>query len=156
MHHSRTRMDSLMTRQRKKRWTDSVAFRMEDRYLLLLEVSAAADLIRSEANALKIEGGPRVLLAAGVEDVDAAYEELKARGVTFLRPQPTSPGGCAQRTLPIPKATSGRSTSPLKRRQRGKRSLPSPVLARLPTTWSARSSTSSRPPVMTSHWCGPC
>jgi|SRR5450759_1120486 lactoylglutathione lyase len=65
---------------------NSVAFLMEDRYLLLLEVSAAADLISSEANALLIEGGPRVLLAAGVEDVDAAYEALSARGVTFLRP----------------------------------------------------------------------
>jgi lactoylglutathione lyase len=65
---------------------DSVAFLLEDRYVLLLEVSAAADLIRSAANALLIEGGPRVLLAAGVEDVDAAYEELSAKGVTFLRP----------------------------------------------------------------------
>ena len=33
----------------------------------------------------------------------------------------TSAGGYAQRTLPIPKATSGRSTSPLKQSQRGKR-----------------------------------
>jgi uncharacterized glyoxalase superfamily protein PhnB len=66
---------------------------MEDRYLLLLEVSAAADLISSETNALKIEGGPRVLLAAGVEDVDAAYEELKAKGVTFLRPPTNQPWG---------------------------------------------------------------
>jgi lactoylglutathione lyase len=65
---------------------DSVAFLLEDRYVLLLEVSAAADLIRSAANALLIEGGPRVLLAAGVEDVDAAYEELSSKGVTFLRP----------------------------------------------------------------------
>ena len=72
---------------------NSVAFLMEDRYLLLLEVSAAADLIPSEASALKIEGGPRVLLAAGVEDVDAAYEELKARGVTFLRPPTNQPWG---------------------------------------------------------------
>jgi catechol 2,3-dioxygenase-like lactoylglutathione lyase family enzyme len=72
---------------------NSVAFLMEDRYLLLLEVSAAADLISSEVNALKIEGGPRVLLAAGVEDVDAAYEELKARGVTFLRPPTNQPWG---------------------------------------------------------------
>ena len=72
---------------------NSVAFLMEDRYLLLLEVSAAADLISSEANALKIEGGPRVLLAAGVEDVDAAYEELKAKGVTFLRPPTNQPWG---------------------------------------------------------------
>ena len=72
---------------------NSVAFLMEDRYLLLLEVSAAADLIPSEAKALKIEGGPRVLLATGVEDVDAAYEELKARGVTFLRPPTNQPWG---------------------------------------------------------------
>jgi lactoylglutathione lyase len=72
---------------------NSVAFLMEDRYLLLLEVSAAADLISSETNALKIEGGPRVLLAAGVEDVDAAYEELKAKGVTFLRPPTNQPWG---------------------------------------------------------------
>src|SRR5438128_12188960 len=34
---------------------DSVAFQMENQYLLLLEISAAADLIRSEANALSIE-----------------------------------------------------------------------------------------------------
>lgn len=27
-----------------------------------------------------------MLLAAGVEDVDAAYQELLAKGVTFLRP----------------------------------------------------------------------
>jgi lactoylglutathione lyase len=33
-----------------------------------------------------LEGGPRGLLAAGVADVDATYEELKARGVTFVRP----------------------------------------------------------------------
>jgi uncharacterized glyoxalase superfamily protein PhnB len=31
-------------------------------------------------------GGPRGLLAAVVADVDAAYEELKAKGVTFVRP----------------------------------------------------------------------
>ncbi len=72
---------------------DSVAFQMENQYLLLLEVSAAADLIRSEANALSIEGGPRVLLAVGVEDVDAAYEALVAKGVTFLRPPTNQPWG---------------------------------------------------------------
>ena len=65
---------------------NSVAFRLENQYLLLLAVSAAADLILSEVTALSIQGGPRVLLAAGVEDVDAAYQELLAKGVTFLRP----------------------------------------------------------------------
>jgi lactoylglutathione lyase len=72
---------------------NSVAFLLEDRYLLLLDLSAAAGLISSEANALKIEGGPRVLLAAGVEDVDTAYEALLAKGVTFLRPPTNQPWG---------------------------------------------------------------
>jgi lactoylglutathione lyase len=63
-----------------------VAVHMENVYFLLLEVSAAAHMISEEPIELKIEGGPRGLLAAGVEDVDAAYETLKAKGVTFLRP----------------------------------------------------------------------
>ena len=91
---------------------NSAAFKLENVYFLLLEVSAAADLIGEEAGALKPEGGPRGLLAAEVKDVDAAYETLKARGVTLLRPPTTSRGGCARRTLPTPKATSGRFTSP--------------------------------------------
>jgi lactoylglutathione lyase len=69
------------------------SFQMENVYFLLLEVSAAAHMISEEANALKIEGGPRVLLAAGVEDVDAAYETLKAKGVTLLRPPTNQPWG---------------------------------------------------------------
>ena len=65
---------------------DSVGFSLGDQYFLLLEVSAAAHLISEEALDLKIEGGPRMLLAASVENVDAAYQELKDKGVTFLRP----------------------------------------------------------------------
>jgi catechol 2,3-dioxygenase-like lactoylglutathione lyase family enzyme len=72
---------------------DSVAFQMENVYFLLLKVSAAAHMISEEALELKIEGGPRGLLAAGVEDVDAAYEALKAKGVTFLRPPTNQPWG---------------------------------------------------------------
>lgn len=45
---------------------------------------------------LRIDGGSRVLLAAGVDDVDVAYEELKSRGVEFLRPPPDQP--CELRT----------------------------------------------------------
>ncbi len=72
---------------------DSVSFRMENVYFLLLEVSAAERMISEEALELKTEGGPRVLLAASVEDVDAAYEALKAKGVTFLRPPTNQPWG---------------------------------------------------------------
>lgn len=66
----------------------SVAFRMENLYFILLDTAAAASLIGSEEPELiiKIEGGPRGLLAAEVEDVYAAYEKLKVKGVTFLRP----------------------------------------------------------------------
>jgi uncharacterized glyoxalase superfamily protein PhnB len=62
-------------------------------YFFLLEVSGAARMVSSEPLELKIEGGPRVLLAAGVEDIDAAYEELSAKGVTFLRPPTDQPWG---------------------------------------------------------------
>ena len=72
---------------------DSVSFQMENVYFLLLEVSVAAHMISEEALELKTEGGPRGLLAAGVEDVDAAYEALSAEGVTFLRPPTDQPWG---------------------------------------------------------------
>ena len=42
---------------------DSISFRMGNVHFFLLEVSAAAHMVSSEANALKIEGGPRVLPA---------------------------------------------------------------------------------------------
>ncbi len=71
----------------------SVAFRLENQYVLLLAVSAAAELVRAEVTALSNGGGPRVLLAASVEDVDAAYQELLAKGVTFLRPPTNQPWG---------------------------------------------------------------
>jgi lactoylglutathione lyase len=57
----------------------------EGLYLILLSPKGAAELLGKQVNELKLEGGPRGLLAASVADVDAAYEELKARGVTFVR-----------------------------------------------------------------------
>jgi catechol 2,3-dioxygenase-like lactoylglutathione lyase family enzyme len=65
----------------------SASFLLEEGlYLILLSPEGAADLLGTQANELKIEGGARGLLAAGVADVDAAYEELKVKGVTFVRP----------------------------------------------------------------------
>ena len=72
---------------------NSSTFLLQERYLILLSVSGAADLLGSDPNELKIDGAPRVVLAAGVEDVDAAYEALKAEGVTFLRPPTDQPWG---------------------------------------------------------------
>ena len=72
----------------------SASFLLQDGlYLILLSPEGAADLLETRVNELKIEGGPRGLLAAGVADVDAAYEELKAKGVTFVRPPTDQPWG---------------------------------------------------------------
>ncbi len=70
-----------------------VAVHMDNVYFLLLEVGAAAHMIHTQEFELKIEGGPRGLLAAGVEDVDAAYQMLIAKGVRFLRPPTDQPWG---------------------------------------------------------------
>jgi catechol 2,3-dioxygenase-like lactoylglutathione lyase family enzyme len=72
---------------------EHVVVHVDNVYFLLLEVGAAAHMISEQALELKIESGPSVLLAAGVEDVNAAYEALKARGVTFLRPPTDQPWG---------------------------------------------------------------
>ncbi|MFL5663520.1 MAG: VOC family protein [Ktedonobacteraceae bacterium] len=72
---------------------NSSTFLLQERYLILLSVSGAADLLGSDLNENKIDGAPRVVLAAGVEDVNAAYEALKAEGVTFLRPPTDQPWG---------------------------------------------------------------
>ncbi len=72
----------------------SASFLLEEGlYLILLSPEGAADLLGTQGNALSIEGGPRGLLAASVADVDAAYEELKAKGVTFVRPPTDQPWG---------------------------------------------------------------
>jgi lactoylglutathione lyase len=65
---------------------DSASFKFENILFHLLAAPAAADLLRKEAPALKLDGAPRWLLAVEVEQVDAAYETLKSRGVTFLIP----------------------------------------------------------------------
>ena len=66
---------------------NSASFLLEEGlYLILLSPKGAADLLGMQVHELKIEGGPRGLLAASVADVDVAYEELKAEGVTFVRP----------------------------------------------------------------------
>ena len=58
----------------------------EGLYLILLSPAGATDLLGTQEISLKARGGPHGLLAAGVANVDAAYEELKGKGVTFVRP----------------------------------------------------------------------
>ena len=73
--------------QYQGRDADSASFLLQvGLYLILLSPEGVADLLGTQVNDLSMKVGPRGLLAAGVADVDAAYEELKAKGVTFVRP----------------------------------------------------------------------
>ena len=65
---------------------DSSSFMVQERYLGLLSVAGAADLLGVEPHEIQFGEASRVVLAASVDDVDAAYEELRAQGVTFVRP----------------------------------------------------------------------
>ncbi len=58
----------------------------EGLYFILLSPEGAADLLGMQVSDMKSGTGSRGLLAASVADVDVAYEELKAKGVTFVRP----------------------------------------------------------------------
>ena len=72
----------------------SATFLLQDGlFLILLSPEGSADLLATDVNGLKLEGGPRGLLAVSVADVDGAYAELKAKGVTFLQPPTDKPWG---------------------------------------------------------------
>jgi catechol 2,3-dioxygenase-like lactoylglutathione lyase family enzyme len=73
--------------------SNSFAFRLDDQDFVLLDEAAAARMITEEALALQQGAGHRVLLCAGVEDVDAVYRALTAKGVTFIKPPIDQPWG---------------------------------------------------------------
>ena len=69
-------------------YTDDVsaAYRMQDHDFVLLKPTAAAEMVGEEALSPGKEPGPRVLMCIGVEDVDATFKTLTAKGVAFLKP----------------------------------------------------------------------
>jgi lactoylglutathione lyase len=73
--------------------SNSVSFQIDNVYFFLLEAEGAAQMVSSQPLDLSLGESPRVLLAAGVEDVDAAYQMLSAKGVRFLRPPTEQPWG---------------------------------------------------------------
>lgn len=90
----------------------------EGLYLILLSPSGAADLLNTEADELKITGAARGLLAAAVADVDAAYEELKAKGVAFVRPPTDQRWGLRTAHFVDPEGNLWEINSPVKRSQK--------------------------------------
>jgi catechol 2,3-dioxygenase-like lactoylglutathione lyase family enzyme len=68
----------------------SYAFRLGQQDFVLLSVSAAGEMVGAEAVG-KATG--RVLLCAGVENVDNVYKSLSSKGVAFLKPPDDKPWG---------------------------------------------------------------
>jgi lactoylglutathione lyase len=71
----------------------SVAFRRENQDFLLLKFSAAVEMLGEAAIGQHHGAGHEVMLCADVDDVDAAYDALRARGVEFLKPPQDQPWG---------------------------------------------------------------
>jgi catechol 2,3-dioxygenase-like lactoylglutathione lyase family enzyme len=63
----------------------SAGFDLDPTLLLLLSIAGAQDLLSSEAVAVQSPTGARSQLVSFVEDVDAIYTDLVARGVEFVR-----------------------------------------------------------------------
>lgn len=60
-------------------------FEIGDIYLILLNSAGKADLLGPSVDKnIEINGHKTVLLSYSVKDVDAAYEQLKAKGVNFI------------------------------------------------------------------------
>src|SRR5688572_18062202 len=69
------------------------AFKIGDSTLAVLDISMAADMISEEAIQPAKEFIPRSLFAVFMDDCDAEYERLKAKGVHFIKPPVTQPWG---------------------------------------------------------------
>ena len=65
---------------------NSAAYRMDDHDFVLLKTAAAAEMVGEAALSPDKAGGHRVLLCIGVEDVDATYKALTAKGLAFIKP----------------------------------------------------------------------
>lgn len=72
--------------------TDATSVWFGDQQILLLQWSAAAELVGEETLS-QSEGCRRVLLCAEVDDVDEAHARLEAKGVVFVKPPTSQPWG---------------------------------------------------------------
>lgn len=68
----------------------SIGFKLGTQDFLLLKRSAAAEMVGEEA---LVKDGARVLLCAGVKNVDDTYKEMTAKGIAFLKVPVDKPWG---------------------------------------------------------------
>lgn len=71
----------------------SYAFRMEGQDFALVSMASAVEMLNEEVLGLNKGVAHRFMLCADVEDVDAAYKTLTARGLTFIKPPVDQPWG---------------------------------------------------------------
>ena len=65
--------------------TDFVAFKMVDQDFALQAMATAVELFGAEVGSDEARGADRTMLCADIDDVDAAYETLRARGLDFVK-----------------------------------------------------------------------
>jgi lactoylglutathione lyase len=64
---------------------NSAAFNIGPDVILLLNHDGADDLLSAQDVDHEVARSARSVLVTGVDDVDAAYEELRSKGVEFIR-----------------------------------------------------------------------
>jgi catechol 2,3-dioxygenase-like lactoylglutathione lyase family enzyme len=69
----------------------SYIFKLDSRDFVLLEVNRAAEQISEAAVKPQQAGVNHMFLCADVDDVDAAYQALTAKGVAFIQPPTDQP-----------------------------------------------------------------
>lgn len=90
------------------------AFELQDGLLLvLLSPQGATEVLGTDVTALTLEGGSRGYVAMSVADVDGAYEELKAKGVTFVQSPTDKPWGLRMAHFTDPEGNLWEITQPI-------------------------------------------
>jgi catechol 2,3-dioxygenase-like lactoylglutathione lyase family enzyme len=90
------------------------AFDLQDGLMLvLLSPQGVAEVVGTNVTALKLEGGSRGYIAMRVADVDGAYEELTAKGVTFVQSPTDKPWGLRMAHFTDPEGNLWEITQPI-------------------------------------------
>jgi catechol 2,3-dioxygenase-like lactoylglutathione lyase family enzyme len=93
--------------------TNAVFLLQEGLSLILLSPSGAADVLGTAAQAIPSAGGPRGYLVTSVANVDATYEDLTAKGITFVQPPTNKPWGLRLAHFTDPEGNLWEITQPL-------------------------------------------
>jgi len=102
-----------------QRESNFAAFKIEDQDFVLQEISAAVEMFNVKASKSHTRGDDRVLLCARVDNVDAAYEALKAKGVEFAKPPVDQPWGIRAAYFRDPEGNIWEILHPLASQQKG-------------------------------------